>query len=36
MEETTPNVENVKPTKKGNVPVADINFGKVVTMVSDK
>ncbi|NJM78705.1 MAG: hypothetical protein HC854_02045 [Flavobacterium sp.] len=36
MEETTSNAENVKPTKKGNVPVADVNFGNVVTTVSEK
>jgi len=36
MEETTLNAENVKPTKKGNVPVADVNFGNVVKTVSEK
>ena len=36
MTETTSNMENTKPTKKGNVPTADLNFGTVVTTVSAK
>ncbi|VXC33739.1 conserved hypothetical protein [Flavobacterium sp. 9AF] len=36
MKATTANMENTKPTKKGNVPNADLNFGNVVTTVSAK
>ncbi len=36
MDELTPNLTAIKLNKKGNVPVADVNFGKVVTTVSDK
>ena len=36
MEEIKAEKVNVKPSKKGVVPVADVNFGKVITSVGDK
>lgn len=34
--ETTPPTEGTKPTTKGNVPLADANFGTVITDVATK
>jgi hypothetical protein len=35
-DETTPQTEGTKPTTKGNVPIADANFGTVITDVATK